>query len=75
MLGFLNQQKDETEDNHFNMNIDQVIKNARVANYSFSKGIYQFSKGNFNTSSEENKVKLDDPDFWKKVFKDEQTVI
>lgn len=55
------------------MDIDKVIENARVANYSFTKGSYTFAKSNFETSTKENKVLLDDPDFWKKVFKGSDT--
>lgn len=56
------------------MDIDEVIKNARVAKYSFTKGSYSFSKGNFNTISKEDQVLLNDPDFWKKVFKNSETL-
>ena len=56
------------------MDIDKVIENARVANYSFTKGSYTFAKSNFDTTSKENKVLLDDPDFWQKVFKGSDTV-
>ena len=46
-----------------------MIEKAWVANYSFVNGAYTFSKGTVNLGSEEEKVLLDDPDFWKKVFK------
>ena len=72
MLGLLEEEKGKPED-LANMDIDEVIKNARVANYSFTKGTYSFAKGNFNTTAKENKVLLDDPDFWKKVFVNSDT--
>ncbi len=41
MIGLLNEQNDSQEEKeYFNMDIDQVIQNARVANYSFTKGTY-----------------------------------
>ena len=55
--------------------IDQVIERARVANYSFVNGAYSFSKGTVNLGTEEEKVLLDDPDFWQKVFKDQEEPI
>ncbi len=55
------------------MDIDEVIKSARVAKYSFIKGSYSFAKGNFDTISKKDKVLLNDPDFWKKMFKDSET--
>ncbi len=55
------------------MDIDEVIKSARVAKYSFSKGSYSFAKGNFDTINAKDKVLLNDPDFWKKMFKNSET--
>ena len=72
MLGLLEEEIGKPED-LANMDIDEVIKNARVANYSFTKGTYSFAKGNFNTTPRENKVLLDDPNFWKKVFVNSDT--
>jgi chromodomain-helicase-DNA-binding protein 7 len=67
MLGLLEDEKGKEEE-LVNLDVDEVIKNARVANYSFTKGSYSFAKGNFTSTNNENKVLLDDPDFWKKVF-------
>lgn len=52
------------------MDIDVIIERARTANYSFVSGAYTFSKGTVDLGSQEEKVLLDDPDFWQKVFKD-----
>ncbi len=73
MIGLINAEEGEEEE-QFNMDIDEVIKRARVAKYSFTKGSYSFAKGNFNTICKEDKVMLNDPDFWKKVFKNSETV-
>lgn len=35
-------------------------------------GNYSFAKTNFTANKDEKKVLLDDPDFWKKVFKDSE---
>lgn len=53
--------------------IDELILNARVANYSFVNGAYSFSKGSvkLNQDNEENLL-LNDPEFWKKVFKNQE---
>ena len=55
------------------MDIDEVIKSARVAKYSFTKGTYSLAKSNFDTINKKDRVLLDDPDFWKKMFKDSET--
>jgi len=55
------------------MDIDEVIKSARVAKYSFTKGTYSLAKSNFDTISKKERVLLNDPDFWKKMFKNSET--
>lgn len=67
MVGLL-EEEDKDVAGQFNMNLDEIIKNARVANYSFIKGTYTFAKSNFNSNAKDAKYQIDDPDFWKKVF-------
>lgn len=43
MLGLLHSKEDDKEED-----IEKIIENARVANYSFVKGSYSFSKGTVN---------------------------
>ncbi len=71
VLGLIRDQGEQKEDE----NIDQIIEKARIANYSFVNGSYSFSKGTVNLGSEEEKVLLDDPDFWQKVFKNQEEPI
>lgn len=69
MVGLLNEEREEDKEaEQFNMNLDEIVKNARVANYSFIKGTYTFAKTNFNSNKQDAKYQIDDPDFWKKVF-------
>lgn len=60
MLGLIKDQGDNGED----VDIDKLIERARVANYSFVNGAYTFSKGTVDLGSLEEKVLLDDPEFW-----------
>lgn len=46
-----------------------------MANYSFVNGAYSFAKGTVNLQNQEEKILLDDPDFWQKVFKDQEEPI
>jgi hypothetical protein len=41
-----------------------LIEKARIANYSFVNGAYTFSKGTVDLGTKEEKVLLDDPEFW-----------
>lgn len=68
MLGLLEQQG--SDENDVEVDVDKIIEKSRVANYSFINGNYSFAKGNFSAQAPENRVLLDDPDFWQKVFKD-----
>lgn len=69
MLGLLEEEAG-AEAAQFNMNVDEIIENARVANYSFIRGAYTFAKTQFASDEKELKIQIDDPDFWKKVFVD-----
>lgn len=72
MLGLLQEQEQEQEDEIFEQDINKIIEKSRVANYSFVNGNYSFAKGNFSSSKNDAKVLLDDPDFWKKVFNESE---
>lgn len=69
MLGLLDEEVG-AEPAQFNMNVDEIIQSARVANYSFIKGTYTFAKTQFASDEKGPKIQIDDPDFWKKVFVD-----
>lgn len=72
ILGILDDQEDSAGEAH-TMDIDELIRNSKTTNYSMINDKYTITRMNVDTDKKEQKVDIDDPDFWKKVLKDEQT--
>lgn len=72
MVGLLSGQ-DQEGNVQFAQDVDDIIQNARVANYSLVNGTYSFNKTQFLGNDKETLVQIDDPDFWKKVFMDQKS--
>lgn len=69
ILGVLN--TTDTEEIH--NNITDLITNSKTAKYNIGGG-HSFKKTGFSDQNN-NHIQLDDPDFWKKVFQDQQTTV
>lgn len=63
------------EDGQFHQNIDDIIQNARTANYSVINKLYTFGKTKFVGDAKDELLQIDDPDFWKKAFANQKTTI
>lgn len=51
-----------------------ILKNnTRIAKYSVINGSYSFSKGSFISNKADTDLKIDDPNFWNKVLKDQES--
>jgi len=51
-------------------NIENILKNnSNLAKYSLIQGSYTFSKSSFVSNKSDTTIDLNDPNFWKKVFK------
>lgn len=51
-----------------------ILKNnTRIAKYSVINGTYSFSKGSFISKNSDTDLKIDDPNFWHKVLKDQES--
>lgn len=76
MIGLLNMTDENSNtDNQFAQNIDEIIQNARTANYSVINGLYTFGKTRFIGNEKDELLQIDDPDFWKKAFSNQKTAI
>ena len=73
ILGLLDEEENEAGEAHA-MDIDELIKNSKTTNYSMINDKYTITRMNVITDNQEKKVDIDDPDFWKKVLKDEETI-
>ena len=72
ILGLLDNDENGEKEAH-TMDIDELIKNSKTTNYSMINDKYTITRMNVKTDNKEKKVDIDDPDFWKKVLKDEET--
>ena len=72
ILGLLDDDENGEKEAH-TMDIDELIKNSKTTNYSMINDKYTITRMNVKTDNKEKKVDIDDPDFWKKVLKDEET--
>lgn len=70
IMGFL---EEEEEAGQAEQDIDEIIKNSRVAKYSLINGTYTFSKSTFNSSEADTNLQMDDPNFWDIVFKNSES--
>jgi len=74
ILGLMNDEDEKDTTAFFEENIDEILKkNTRVAKYSLINGTYSFSKSSFVSSKTEPLITLDDPNFWEKVLKDQES--
>jgi hypothetical protein len=73
ILGILDDQEEGRGEAH-TMDIDELIRNSKTTNYSMINDKYTITRMNVETDNKEKKVDIDDPDFWKKVLKDEITI-
>lgn len=55
------------------MDIEELIRNSKQTNYSMINDSYTITRMNIATNNKGTSVAIDDPDFWKKVLKDEDT--
>jgi len=54
--------------------IEEILKkNSRIAKYSLINGTYSFSKSSFVSNQTDQNIKLDDPNFWEIVLKNQET--
>lgn len=54
--------------------MDEIIQNnSRIAKYSLINGSCSFSKSRFVSDSADNKLKINDPNFWNIVLKNVQS--
>lgn len=70
IMGFLEEEEDSGQ---ANQDIDEIIKNSRVAKYSLINGTYTFSKSTFNSTEADCNLQMDDPNFWDIVFKNSES--
>lgn len=70
IMGFL---EDGEDAGQANQDIDEIIKNSRVAKYSLINGTYTFSKSTFNSTESDKNIQIDDPNFWSIVFKNAES--
>ncbi|KAL4510059.1 hypothetical protein ABPG72_010252 [Tetrahymena utriculariae] len=75
ILGLVNEEEENKKSNEFQEeDIDQILKNnTRIAKYSVINGSYSFSKGSFISNKADTDLKIDDPNFWNKVLKDQES--
>jgi chromodomain-helicase-DNA-binding protein 7 len=53
--------------------IDEIIKNSRVAKYSLINGTYTFSKSSYAAEQTDQGLQMNDPNFWGIVFKNTES--
>jgi chromodomain-helicase-DNA-binding protein 7 len=63
----------DTETDQAEQDIDEIIKNSRVAKYSLINGSYSFSKTSFTAKETDQTLQMDDPNFWSLVFKNTES--
>lgn len=75
-LGLINEANEQSSENpQFAQNIDDIIQNARTANYSIINKNYTLAKKQFVSDAKDELLQIDDPDFWKKAFANQKTTI
>ena len=70
ILGLL--ENDNGQEPHA-MDIEELIRNSKTTNYSVINDGYKIMRLNVATENKSKMVAIDDPDFWRKVLKDEET--
>lgn len=75
ILGLVNEEEESKRSTEFfEEDIDSILKNnTRIAKYSVINGSYSFSKGSFVSNQADTDLKIDDPNFWNKVLKDQES--
>ena len=73
ILGLLDEEEDEAGGGQA-IDIDELIKNSRRTNYSMINDKYTITRMKIDTEKTDKKVEIDDPNFWTKVLKDEETM-
>lgn len=75
ILGLVNEEEENKRSNEFfEEDIDSILKNnTRIAKYSVINGSYSFSKGSFVSKNADMDLKIDDPNFWSKVLKNQES--
>ena len=66
VMGFLD---GDQQNEQAMQDIDEILKNSRVAKYSLINGTYTFSKSTFAAKQTDENLQMDDPNFWSLVFK------
>ncbi|CAD8205649.1 unnamed protein product [Paramecium pentaurelia] len=54
-------------------NIDDILNNTRVAKYSLINGAYTISKQTYVPDQANQQIDIDDPNFWQKVLKNQES--
>jgi hypothetical protein len=72
ILGLLDEDEHKTGEAHA-MDIDELIKNSKRTNYSMINDKYTITRMKIETENKGEKVDINDPNFWTKVLKDEET--
>lgn len=73
ILGLIDEETNLSKTFHEN-DIDQILLNStRQANYSQVFGTYTVQKHNFVAENTDANIKMDDPEFWKKILKAEDS--
>lgn len=74
ILGLLNEDDEKNAQAFFEENIEDILKhNTRVAKYNLIKGTYTLSKQSFISKQADEKLQIEDPNFWEKVFKERES--
>ena len=63
----------EGENGQAMQDIDEILKNSRIAKYSLINGTYTFSKSSFAGAETDRNLQMDDPNFWSIVFKNSES--
>lgn len=69
-MGLLEEQLGEEQEA---MDIEELIRKSKRTKYSIINDKYRITKMNLATEKREDRVDIDDPDFWDKVLPDENT--
>ncbi|EGR27208.1 myb domain protein [Ichthyophthirius multifiliis] len=75
IIGLLNEEEEIKKSNDFFQDdIEQILqKNSRIAQYSIINGNYTFQKSSFIANKGDSDLNIDDPNFWNKVLKDQES--
>ena len=73
IYGLLESEDEEESEKTKYMDIEELINNSKKMNYSMINDKYTITRMNIHTEKKDKAVAIDDPDFWKKVLKNEDS--